>query len=122
MDLSGQIVTVDATSAEDARIVKRAFEILHWNFEGHPWFIETETMPDGRPAGILIIKLQYLDPQSYFGRWGWRIKFDDLKTNDGWKLVRKAGGELLERYGLPTGAAGRHAKIDALSNGLDISR
>ena len=120
--IDGQVITVNATSDEDARVVKRAFEILNFNFPGHPWFIETETMPDGRPAGILVIKLQYLDPNGYYGRFGWRIKFDDLSTNDGWKLVRKAGGELLERYGLPATTAGRHAKLDALSNGLDISR
>lgn len=77
-------------------LCKDAADLLETHYPGHVWMIG----PDPR-GGIFTIRAGTCS-----GEWGYILKLDDIQwsPNGFKKAILKAGGEILERFGLRVGA------------------
>jgi hypothetical protein len=82
---------VDRWAAFDLAGARDMWRVLESHYPGHPW--ETEIDSRGRMA--------YVSIPSITGRWKYRIHLSALKSDPGLRIVIKAGGEILERWGIP---------------------
>ena len=76
---------------KEAKIESFAGKILQDHYAGYSWLVEADI-----PNGILTVKNMNLN-----GDYGFVIHLKELMTDTGGHLVVQAGGELLERCGLP---------------------
>jgi hypothetical protein len=85
----------DPHKEADARLCERTLEVLQRHYAGHQWKIESDAR-----QGILKIQIHALmgDTLHYV------ILLDNVESVTAFDVaVMKAGGEILERYGLPRG-------------------
>ncbi|MGH2721615.1 MAG: hypothetical protein ACRDJO_08435 [Actinomycetota bacterium] len=78
----------------DLAMAKRLAEVLDKHYPGHTWAVNVDSK-----QGIATVQNLRLS-----GRWGFYLKLRDLTYHD--EIEReamRAGGELLERYGLQRG-------------------
>lgn len=68
----------------DEVIAKNVAEHLHKHYPGHLWAVNVE-------GGVVNVHNLFLS-----GTWGFRIFISDIDVD--YKVVTRAGGELLERY------------------------
>ena len=89
-----QFITPDSHDAEraahDELVARKTFDILDQLYPGHLWNVIASTK-----NGIVRISI----PTLMGGNWAYVIKWQDMSPHK----VILAGGELLERYGLPRG-------------------
>jgi hypothetical protein len=85
-----------------------AGEKLNQHYPGHPWLVQVE---GDRFNAVVMIQIMGIMPAD---RW-YLIKFRNLLTDAGGRMIMKAGGELLERYGMPRHGFSLTAWKDALS-------
>lgn len=90
-------------------------ETLQKAYPGYPWQVGCSV-----DAGTVVIDLPVDWKPLAFQRYGILLHMKSLMWQGGFKKVLHAGGEMLERMGLPREAAPRDAKLRALENGLDI--
>jgi hypothetical protein len=95
--------------------VKAKIETAKWTgeklqqfFPGHPWFVEVK---GDRWNAVVMIQIRGIMPAD---RW-YVLKFRDLLTDAGGRMIMRAGGELLERYGIPRQGFSLTAWKDALT-------
>ena len=85
---------VAATSEEqdplDQAACKRAIATLFKNYPGHDWAVDVA-------GGVMNIRNQNLSTN-----YGWVQRMDEITPRDFDKKVMLAGGEILERFGLPS--------------------
>lgn len=86
---------------------------LEKHYPGYRWFVEA-----GNFAGTATIKLFYPNVLGQISRCGFLIHLSSLKSQSGMRKIMLAGGELLERYGLPRSAAPKDAHLMAREHGL----
>lgn len=100
------------------RDLDKAIEIAHvldHHYPSHRWSVEVS-----HEQGIVNIRLLYYDPLTFSNRtWAFVLKLADLATDPSMRDVVRAGGELLERWGLPRGKAQENVGLRAALNGLD---
>jgi hypothetical protein len=108
----------------DIAICERVSEDLAKHYPGHPWAIGAN-----HETGFLWIHLAYPDNRmrtadalggASFGIPGWGIHIKSLKSKYDWNKVMKAGGELLERYGIARGAYRDGDWQKAKEHGMDV--
>lgn len=99
---------------KDIALCKEIYDILDIHYSGHLWQVGANS-----ETGIIDIKLLYPDGRNRITNFGYTLKIKDIEPPYIKKKVIKAGGELLERYGLPRGRATLHTLVDAITNGLD---
>ena len=100
----------------DLEVAAAMFHVLERHYPGHQW----ATSADHR-TGMAHVKLLYLDREGINARYGFQLYLTQLNSDPRLQCVVRAGGELLERYGLKRGAATAETKILARQHGLDIT-
>lgn len=98
----------------DVSLCKHVYECLTINYPGHDWLVGADSF-----AGIVTIDLPYTKPY-HLRNYGYVLHMSSADAPDARTRVRRAGGELLERFGLPRAGATEESKARALQNGLDI--
>lgn len=91
----------DTLKAAKIAVCKWAGTILDQHYPGHPWKAEC-MMAKGTSlfvGGVLKISLMGITPPKQ----GYLINLSDLQGDGSAKPVIRAGGELLERYGIMRG-------------------
>lgn len=88
-------------------------EDLEKHYPGHPWAVGAN-----HEAGTVVIRLGYDLPQN-LAAMGYLIHIPALLAPGGHQRVMQAGGEWLERLGLPRGPAQSDSGSLAAENGLD---
>jgi hypothetical protein len=114
------VTSIDISSEHDLADIEachRVGEILSIQYPGHPWQVGVK-----HDAGTIHIELPYLTRLRTRFPYGFLLHLSSLRNHDtARKKVIWAGGELLERYGLPRGAATADTPALAMQNGLDRS-
>jgi hypothetical protein len=82
-----------ALRAANERLCRQVGEALQRLYPFHPWAVSAEI-----EHGIVKVAL------TGFQQWPWVIHVDTLKGDPGMSIVRRAGGELLERFKMPRAA------------------
>lgn len=102
--------------AADIALCKWIYERLSYDYPGHDWMVGANSV-----SGVVIVDLPYTKPPKYQNH-AYLLHIRALDGIDTAKRqIRNAGGELLERFGLPRGPATEQSKARALQNGLDVS-
>lgn len=103
-DQTGKHDPYERANLELAMVV---FNKLQSEFPGHPW----KVIPD-HEGGLLSVYLQG------FSNWGFHIHLARLLSDTKLDIVRKAGGELLERMRLPRNGTDIEAWAAAYGSGV----
>lgn len=117
--MSERAISIEAYGEDEVaelEYCEHAFRELERHYPGHRW--EVEAILD---AGVVNIKLPYLAASQNVQKWGFRLHIASLKSHDGMRKVRNAGGELLERYGLPRTGFRDGDHLKAAEHGLDVT-
>lgn len=96
----------------DEDVCRAVGEDLTHYYPGHLWCVGAN-----HEAGTLYIDLPYQKP-AHLRQYGYLMHISTVLGADGRKKVMRAGGELLERFGLPRSAATPDADAMARENGL----
>lgn len=96
------------TAMADEDLARAVGEDLMQHYPGHPWMVGCN-----HEAGTVAVQLGYIDTQM-----GILLHIQKLLAPGGQKLAMRAGGELLERLGLPRGAATGESAVRARAHGL----
>lgn len=104
------------TQSADMAMCGQVFEELQKHYPGHPWDVGAN-----HEAGAVAIQLRYNDKLGRPSKYGFLIHINSLLSQDGFKKVVMAGGELLERYNLARKAATEESATLALINGVNTS-
>jgi hypothetical protein len=117
----GTFLLSDADAASgipfaDMALAAAVYHKLDAHYPGHQWRVSAD-----HGTGIVTVQLLYLDTEQRHGRWGVLIKIDRLNGDPNLRAAVTAGGELLERFGLPRtrGRVDWETKQRALAHGLD---
>lgn len=115
MTVSTEIGGYSPHDAADIALCKFVYERLERDYPGHDWLVGANS-----ESGVVTIDLPYTKPY-HLRQYGYLLH---LRALDGYDVakhkIRHAGGELLERFGLPRGPATEESAARALHNGLDI--
>lgn len=104
-------------SPADVALAVAAYHKLEQHYPGHSWRTNAD-----HAQGVLTVQLQYFDKLRRDANWGVRIKIHRLNSDPDLRSVVRAGGELLERYGLPRHRrADAETRVAAVAHGLDKS-
>jgi len=99
-------------AAADEAVCRAACEELSRFYPEHLWYVEVN-----HEAGTVSIDLPYQKPP-HLRQYGFLLHLSTVLGSDGAKKLMRAGGELLERFGLPRGMARPEAGAMARENGL----
>lgn len=112
MEIDVQSEGPTAMADEDA--CRAVGEDLQQAYPGYPWMVGCD-----HTAGRLVIDIALKKP---FGleNYAYALHLATVFGPGGQARVRRAGGELLERFGLRRGHAAPDHRQEAASNGLDI--
>ena len=88
-------------------------EDLTRHYPGHPWLVGADLL-----AGSIVIDLGYEKPAAVRNM-AYLLHPQTLMSPGGSQRVMQAGGELLERFGLPRGPGTWDAAARAVEHGLD---
>lgn len=103
----------DAMAEED--ICRAVGEDLTRAYPGHPWLVGCIG-----EAGTIVIDLGYEKPHA-IRNMGWLLHIKSLHEAGGQAKVMRAGGELLERFGLAREEAVKESAVAAKENGFEAS-
>ena len=114
-DMSG----MDGVPFADLALAAAVYHKLDAHYPGHQWRVSAD-----HEAGIVTVQLLYTDLLRHNAKWGYVIKIDRLNGDPTLRAAVRAGGELLERFGLSRerGLVDDETKQQALANGLDLGR
>lgn len=116
MQIHTEIDTPTEHDAADLELAKKIYDILDKHYSGHPWGVWADHREKN---GTCDIKLFYPDAKGQIWHYGYKLHIGKCDTPFLKKKVVKAGGELLERYGLPRERANINSALDAKNHGLD---
>lgn len=97
----------------DIEVCKRVSEILQKHFPGHLWLTGCD-----HKAGTVVIDLPYAKPM-HLREMRFMLYISTCLGSDAEKHIMRAGGELLERFGLARGEAKQESYQQALEHGLN---
>ena len=113
--MSDAILTGDgATMLADQALCVRVGEDLARAYPGYQWMVGCN-----HEAGTVVIDL-LCDKPIGLANYGYLLHISSLMGAGGQAKVMRAGGELLERFGLRRGSAQSEWKDQAVQNGLDL--
>lgn len=99
-------------AAADEAVCRAAIAELSRFYPEHVWYVEVN-----HEAGVVNIDLPFNKPK-HLQLYGYQLHLSTVLGADGAKRLMRAGGELLERFGLPRGAAPADADEIAREHGL----
>lgn len=110
-DTSGSVPLADLTLAA------AVYHKLDEHYPGHQWRVNAD-----HETGLVTVQLLYIDTVRQHARWGYVIHIARLNGDPTLRAAVRAGGELLERFGLSRnrGRVDWETKQRALANGLDV--
>ena len=88
---NGVAATSEEQTALDNAACKRAISVLYDNYPGHEWQVDLS-------SGVMNIRNANLSTN-----YGWVQRMDEVTPRNFDKKVMMAGGEILERFGMPSG-------------------
>lgn len=100
----------------DIALAAACYHKLAEHYPGHNWRVNAD-----HQQGIVAVQLGYFGATRREAPWGYRIKIDRLKGDPGLRAVVRAGGEMLERFGLPRAKAADDARSRAVEHGLILA-
>lgn len=102
------------TAMADTAICKAVGEELMQLYPRHRWAVQADTF-----AGVVNVRLLY-SGGSKTGQFGYMLHMSTLMggENTARKAIMRAGGELLERYGLARSTATEESAMRAREHGL----
>jgi hypothetical protein len=106
------------TAKADEALCKRVYDILDKAYPHHPWMIGVD---HSATVGMVVIQLAYGMPDLPELRnksLGFLLRISTVEGPQGEYRVRHAGGEMLERFGLPACGACDESAIRALLHGM----
>jgi hypothetical protein len=105
------------TAVQDVAICKAVGEELMQLYPRHRWAIQADTF-----AGVVDIRLMYANHDPAANGFGYLLKLSTLMSGESAarRAIMRAGGELLERYGLARGAANEQSALRAKEHGLTL--
>lgn len=117
--MDGQLIFSEADgefARRDLAMCERVLVELNRHYPGHPWLVNVS-----HKGGSVGVKLCYFDRLGRFSRLGYWLPLTLFASELGWREVMLAGGELLERYGLPRAAYRQGDRQRAEEHGLDAT-
>lgn len=112
MSYAAEFAGPNAMAEEDLCVA--VGEDLTKHYPGHPWMVGCQL-----ETGQVVIDLGYEKPH-HLRNMAYVINLSALFESGGQRRVMQAGGEILERFGLPRGAARSGSGERALENGLEV--
>lgn len=107
-----------ALAPADMEVAAAMYHALDAEYPGHQWLTSAS-----HETGMAHVKLLYLDKLGKNGVWGFNLHLNTLKSDPTLKSVVRAGGELLERYGLRRDRpANDETRLRSLEHGLELTR
>lgn len=116
MEIHTEIDVHTPYDVADIELAKKIYDILDKYYSGHPWAVWADHRGTNGTADILLL---YPNRNGQIYKFGYKLHIARLDTPYIKKKVMVAGGELLERYGLPRARANINSALDAKNNGLD---
>lgn len=116
MDIHTNIDVSTPYDSADIELAKNIYDILDKHYSGHPWAVWADHRKTNATADILLF---YPNKLGQIYKFGYKLHIAKLDAPYLRKKVIRAGGELLERYGLSRDRANEDSFLDAKSNGLD---
>lgn len=104
-DSHGATANAAMLEAYEFGIAKTIFEKLWEFYPGYDWKVKVDAQ-----GGIATVQL----PRLHHSVIAFIIKLDELASDPGYALVKRAGGEMLERFKLRRGMVNRAQYRDAL--------
>lgn len=103
----------------DALLAVAVYTKLEQHYPGHNWRVNAD-----HEQGVVSVWLQYFDKLRKNAPWGFRLFISRLNSDPEMKCVVTAGGELLERFGLPRKVyrVDYETRLRAVEHGLDLTR
>ena len=104
--------------AADIALAAAVYHKLEEHYPGHRWAVNAD-----HAAGIVTVQLLYLDRLNTPKGWGFVLLIAKLDGDPTMRSAVRAGGELLERFGLPRtmGPVDAGTVLAARAHGLDVS-
>lgn len=118
MELLKNIEISTENDVADIALAQKIWEILNELYPGHPWAVWADHRATN---GTCDIKLFYPNSKNQVYNYGYKLHIKNLDTSFIRSKVMRAGGELLERYGLAAARADGNSTMDAREHGLDKS-
>lgn len=111
------VSTPSEFAEQDMKVCAAVKMILDREYPNHPWCIGVD-----HRAGIVVIDLTYHKPR-HLQKYAYMLHLSSLMAPDNAIKVRRAGGELLERFGIPRDAAQVDTRMRVLTGqySLDAS-
>ena len=106
------------TAAADEALCRRVYNILDRAYPHHPWMVGAD---HSRSVGMVVIQLAYGMPdlpEFKNKSLGFLLRISTVEGPAGEYRVRHAGGEMLERFGLPACGAVDDTAMRALVHGM----
>ncbi len=105
---------------DDATLMAAMFAKLTEHYPGHPWWVTAD-----HEHGYATIRLPYYDKLrvNKDAAWAYILHIHNLNSDPTLRRVVKAGGEMLERYGLPRErqSVDYETRLRAVEHGLDLT-
>lgn len=108
------ITTSGETAMADQDVCVAVGEDLTRHYPGHLWSVGCD-----HRAGTIVIDLPYQKP-AHLRNFAYLLHIPTILGPGGQAAVMRAGGELLERFGLARGAATDESGLLAKENGLIV--
>lgn len=101
------------TAHADMDLASRIMAELQRYYAGHRWHVEAN-----HEAGTVVLKLNYTTKLGRLSNCGVLLHIVGLGDGGSMRKIMRAGGELLERWGLPRTVYREGDGLKALENGL----
>ena len=96
-------------AAQDMQVCGVVHHILNTEYPDHPWRVGVCHI-----AGTIIIDLLYKKPR-HLQRYAYQLHLKSLTQDGNVEKIKRAGGELLERFQIPRSAASPEAQMKILT-------
>jgi hypothetical protein len=103
----GSAATASMLQAYEFGVAKTIFEKLWEHYPGYDWKVKVDSI-----GGIATVQL----PRLHHSTIAYIVKLDDMASDPNLLTIRKAGGELLERFKLVRARVNRAEYTDAIRN------
>lgn len=104
-----------ASAAADIALCADVARTLEKFYPNHMWLVGADSF-----AGRVTVDLPYEKPVA-LKNYGYLLHLSSIQAAGAEAKVMRAGGELLERFGLTRGAATENSHAYATEHGLDIT-
>jgi hypothetical protein len=99
-----ELVIAKSTDTKDFAVAKSVADVLNKHYAGYMWAVNADSQ-----TGMVQIRNFSLS-----GEWGFNLHMTKVQEDVSGKLIRDAGGEILERYRVSRGTI-KHQQVDELA-------